>query len=91
MDGYITCNGKVNWFRFNHLLKKVSAQMELKMIKTTADDMHLYLNNIETGKFSDLIPIQDEDEDYKKIKNNNDNKANQISSVFSSKDQTIKE
>jgi hypothetical protein len=29
--------------------------MELKMIKTTADDMHFYLSNIETGKFSDLI------------------------------------
>ena len=25
------------------------------MIKTTADDMHFYLSNIETGKFSDLI------------------------------------
>ena len=64
MDGYITNNGKVNWFRFNFLLKEISKSMELKMIKTTADDMEMYLRNIEQGKFADLIPMEHDDGDY---------------------------
>jgi len=68
MDGYITHNGKVNWYRFNILLKEISKRMELKMIKTTADEMDFYLSNIESGKFFDLIsdPEQNQYKNYER-------------------------
>jgi len=47
---------------------EISAKMELKMIKTTTDDMHMFLNNTETGKFSNLIKLEDQDDDMSDLK-----------------------
>ena len=63
LDGYITHNGKVNWNRFNVLLKEIFKQMELKMIATTANEMNQYLNEIETGQFSKLVRVYEESDD----------------------------
>lgn len=35
------------------------------MIKTTTDDMHMFLNNTETGKFSNLIRVDEDEEELK--------------------------
>ena len=71
LKGYISFNGKVNWKRFLILITEVE-NMEIKMIRTTRDDMQSFLDQMNKKKFAFMkTPEEDEDEEEEDLGNEN--------------------